>query len=470
MTTVRKLDERMPPYDLEAEKAVCGSLLIDGDCITDVLNIITTKHFFTAQNKVVFDAAYRIYCRGEGINQVTVARELASIKTQNGKEESDKLSDIGGASYLMHLIAEVPTSLHAEYYANIVKRLAILRECISFSAQITKKAYDEITPTELIKYINTQALEIQSELAMPHLLTPEQITTMGIQRYGDMVGKSADSLKTGFYDLDIATGGMFPGEYWVLGARPSVGKTTLALQIARHILMQNDKHRALFVSLEQKWSDILDRRVAAKIQQPIRIVRSGNYTDEFFGSINSAMGEIAKERIYFYDSGDSTDIEEATCQSIYSIANTMKMSHGLSVMFIDYLGLIEDYHGNNDEQRVSFISRSIKKMARTLNIPIFVVCQLSRRLETQTDRKPKLNDLRSSGSIEQDADVVTFLYRDDYYQELRQKDNIGKAQWLLAKQRQGGCSEESHVDLLWDFKKQEYLNVARDDEMPEQFR
>lgn len=437
-------DLRIAPHSPEAESAVLGSLLIDGEAIHSVHNELESAHFFLQENQWVYDACLSLCSRGEAIDQLTIAKEL------NSKGRLEEVS----TSYLSHLVVETPTSLHIEHYARIVKACAVQRMAISVGQSVMEAGYQESDPLKLVANVEGRFLQLQKSVSTPHLITPHDLAEMGLLRYHELNEGHQQPIYTGFAELDRLTLGMFPGEYWLLGARPGVGKTTIAQDVAQNV----GKHgNVLYCTLEMSWGQMLDRFIGERISVHPRVIGAGKYSsEELYGKITSSLGEIAASGMYFYEIGNTTRMEEATTSSIFSLATHMKLAYGLTAIIIDYLGLLEDRYGNNLYERTTYISRRIKMMARTLNVPTFCVAQLSRALEQHVDKRPSLSDLRDSGALEQDPDVVLFLYRDDYYFNKRGKESedpqhpimpIGAAEIIIAKQRQG---ETGVIPLTWD--------------------
>jgi len=470
------LESEQPiPHDIDSEKAVLGSLLLDTDAIHDIRPFLKPEDFFSPENQWVYQACLDIINRGEPINQITVAHQL---------NNTGHLEECGGAAYLSHLVSIVPTSLHIKYYGQIVKNTAIKRRMISAGQQITALGYDEPDPKIGISQSEEILLRLQKDVALPHLIIPEDLAKLGIEYYSELRINKIPKVNTGFKDLDWVTGGIFGGDYCLIAARPGMGKTSLMLTIAQHI---GEKHgNALLVSLEERWRQILNKLMSEKTGYPLRLIRAGSYTDMQFDTIIMRLAEVANQKLYFVDSGSNICDEGTTTATIRSIATHMQSVYGLSAIFVDYLDLVGDRFGKNLYERTTYISREFKRMAVDLDVPLFCLCQLSRQLEYRPDedegKVPRLSDLRNSGALEQDADLVFFLYRDDYYQNIikdkfctkglsdrewnRQMCNtcdnpcgiIGKADLILAKQRQGG-ERDIRIPLRWDTEHFRYEGV-----------
>ncbi|MFA5049315.1 MAG: DnaB-like helicase C-terminal domain-containing protein [Patescibacteria group bacterium] len=442
------MTKEMLPYDLDSEESTIGSLLIDSESIIEIDNIISADDFFSEQNQLIYSACHNIYSRGSAINQVTVAEELIHM---------GKIDDIGGIGYLSHLISIVPTSLHIKYYALIVKKCSINRRIISFGGQAASIGYkndDDIKGTieKLQQILNKLTASIDTDT----LISPNQLASLGMNRYAKLEKGMGQSVLTGFNELDLETGGAFAGELWIFGGRAGIGKTSALLQIVENIGKQGN---ILLASLEMNWGAILDRMIASRLGVHPRSLRVGHYSEGFMKQIVDTVPQIAETNIYLFGKGLSLE-GGITTDTLLREATKLKKSIGLSAIAIDYLGLFAD-EGKNLYEKTSAISGKLKRIAETLEVPIICAAQLSRVNEQmqgkkQIEHRPTLTSLRDSGSIEQDADVVLFLYRDDYYREIREEhpECNGIAELILAKQRQG----ESNITFIlrWNSERRCY--------------
>jgi replicative DNA helicase len=432
------------PHNPDAENTVIGSLIIAGECLFEV-SFLEPDDFYIPANKDIFQAI--LNCNG-GIDQVTITHELKKI---------GKLDEVGGIRKLDEIKQSVFTSVLVKECGNIVKDLSIARKAITLGHSIQSVGYFETDPTKLISKIEKMFLELQENMAVPRLITPKELAEKARDRYNELAQGKRLGLLTGFKDIDQTTGGLYPGEYWIVGARPSIGKTTFLMDIVRNITSKQKKN-VLMVSLEQGWEEIIDREMAHVTQRNPVEIRSGGWDEDLAELIAINVGEMSKSTLYFYDAGSLMSYESATTNSIFGVASHMKLAYGIDLIVLDYIGLIEDEvgRGGNDNERVSYISRRIKKMARNLQVPVLCACQLSRGVEHLADRRPKLSDLRSSGALEQDADLVGFLYRDDYYPDIAEQKRSqgenpdGKAEFTISKQRTGGKGMELQIPLVWD--------------------
>jgi replicative DNA helicase len=448
-----KKDPELVPSSVDSEEAVIGSLLIDDELIFEIRSILKPEDFWADKNRWIYESCIGISNRGEVVNQITVAQEL---------HNKGHLQEIGGAAFLSTIISQTPSSVMAESYARVVKNTSIARQTMKLGKSIYDIGKNETDTRVMVAKIEEGFLELQKEISVPKLLTSKHLAELGNERYNTLNQGEGKSIKTGFKDFDYQTGGLFGGEYWLVAARAGLGKTELMLDIARNVGKRGNK--VLVCSIEQSWAEILDRMMGSYTEKSPRLIRFGKYSQDLFDSIIYHLADVAESNLYFYDSGGSNIPENITVSKIFSIANHMKLSYGLDMIVVDYIGLIDDEYGKSQNDRITYISRKLKLMARNLDVPLVCACQLNRRVEHSEDRRPTLSDLRDSGSLEQDADGVIFLYRDDYYEDIREKilkeegrDCSGSAELILAKQRQGG-GREITFPLHWDNAKRCYMD------------
>jgi replicative DNA helicase len=458
-------NERTIPYNQDCEESVIGSLLIDGEAIYEINQFLKKEDFHTVICQHLYEACTSIMARGEMVDQITVAHELNS---------KDSLQEVGGAAFLSTLIVNTPTSANIEYYARVVKNTAIARRSISAGNKIMNLGYTETDPNKLVSEAEKIILELQREVAMPKLLLPNDIAQMSVTRYDDLNEGKRKGVYTGFTELDESLGGLFGGELCYIAGRPGTGKTETLLSIGTYVGQKFGN--VLLASLEQPWGDITDRLLGREIEMSPRKIRAGCYSPEVLQSIMRFAGEIPKSNLYFYDSGGDIDGRGATTRSIYSIASHMKIAYGLRCIIIDYLGLLDDNSGDKSYERISQISRKLKRLSMDLDIPVICAAQLNREVERRVDHKPQISDLRDSGAIEQDADTILLIYRPDLYEEEIVKareegiDIINKANLIIGKQRQGGEVAGSHITLHWNPQKRCYMGNEQSRTVPEQFR
>lgn len=395
------LDQNLPPHDIEAEEAVIGSLLIDSDAIFKIAAHLKPEDFFKEQNQWIYDACLSLYQRSEGVDQITVAHELA---------RRGKLEEAGGAAYLSHLISIVPTSLQIEYYAQIVSRLTIMRKLITAGGQIAAIGYEagpyvdeSLSKAEDLLFRLRQRQSPRDFVPLRHVLD-QYFEESGPSQPQEE--KSAHVL-TGFTALDDFLGGLQPSDLIVLAARPSLGKTGLALNIARNAAIYQQAYIALF-SLEMAKEAIVQRLLAIESGVDSRQIRLGTYNEREERRIMEASGILSEAPIYI---DDSPQIRVAEMRSK---ARRLHFDQTINLIIVDYLQLIQgEAKVESRVQQVSEITRALKALARELNIPVLAISQLSRAVEWRASHMPQLADLRESGSIEQDADIVMFIYRDE---------------------------------------------------------
>ncbi len=397
--------ERLPPHDVDAEEAVVGSLLLDGEAIVKVSTFLEPDDFYRERNKWCYEACLAVYARNEAVNQISVADELA---------RRQRLSEAGGQEFLSHTIAAVPTPLYAEHYARLVRRHAVLRRIIEAGGRIATLGYDaELTEDEALRQAEEHLFKLRFG-AMTHGLIPLR---EALDRYLEEVALAEDAQErapasTGFTDLDKLLGGFHPSDLVVLAARPSVGKSSLALNMA-HAVARTGKTVAIF-SLEMSRDQVVERYLSSESRVPTHRIRLGPWTQQDERAIMDAVGRLADLPIYIDDDSMLTVVE------LRSKTRRLQLEKGLDFVVIDYLQLMQGSSRMNGQmanrvQEISEITRSIKGLARTLNAPVLALSQLSRAVEQRPDKMPQLSDLRESGSIEQDADVVMFIYRPAMY-------------------------------------------------------
>jgi replicative DNA helicase len=397
-------EEKLPPHDIEAEEAVLGSLLIDPEAIVKVAAPLKPEDFFSDINRVIYQACLSLYQRNEVINQITVAHELM---------RQNKLEQIGGAAFLSHLISTVPTSLHVEYYAQIVSDAAVMRRLIVAADQIRGLGYEAGPDVEASL---NKAEDILFQVRMGR--EPRDFVPIreALGQYFEEAGSAAapregeiPHILTGFTALDEFLGGLQRSDLIVLAARPSLGKTSLALNIARNAAI-NQKACVALCSLEMSREAVVQRLLASEAGVDSRKVRMAHFSEKDEARIMEASGILSEAAIYIDDSPQLRALD------IRSKVRRLHFQHKIDLIIIDYLQLIQG-DGKNETrvQEISKITRALKILARELNVPVLAVSQLSRAVEWRASHVPQLADLRESGSIEQDADVVLFIYRDDMY-------------------------------------------------------
>jgi replicative DNA helicase len=416
------------PANIEAERAVLASLLIDPDGMIKVSGFLHPEDFFRERHRWIYEAMAALTDRHEPLDFVTMVDEL---------DRQNRLEDVGGPAYIAEIISTTPTAMYVDHYARIVERTAVLRRLISAATHIAELAYDESRDLDDVVDEAEQAIFGVSKSRIHHDLTPIR-SLMGdvIENIG-FLARNQDHLMgvpTGFTMLDRVLGGLQKSDLVILAARPSMGKTSLALNIAQNAATRHNQKVAIF-SLEMSNEQLLQRLLSMQTGIDSHRLRLGAIDDEHEWSILiTAANELANTHIYI------DDTPAATVTEIRTKARRLHADEGLDLILIDYMQLMSGQPGGmsrneNRQQEISYISRSLKALARELNVPVIALSQLSRAVESRSDKRPMLSDLRESGSIEQDADVVLFIYRDDYYDENSERQNI--ADIIVAKHRHG---------------------------------
>ncbi|MBN1218724.1 MAG: replicative DNA helicase [Anaerolineae bacterium] len=415
--------DKLQPHNVEAEEAVLGSLLIDPDAIIRVATFLAPTDFYVERHSWVYEAIRDLHERREPADLVTLTDEL---------ERRGQLTEIGGSAYLTSLINATPTSIHVEYYARIIERTAVLRRLISAAGDIARLAYQD---TEDVDEVVDRAEELifgvsarRTDRDLRHIRQAldkyyDRIEYL-YQHRGEVIG-----VPTGLADLDKLLGGMQRSDMIVMAGRPGMGKTSLALSIALQAARRLQKRVALF-SLEMSDEQLVQRLISAETGIDSQRLRLGDIKEDEWPTFIQATNLLAGTSIFIDDTPAISALE------LRAKARRLHAEHGLDLLIVDYLQLMRgDTRSENRQQEISFISRSIKALARELNIPILALSQLSRQVESRHDKRPMLSDLRESGSIEQDADVVLFIYRDELYNPDTEYPNI--AEIILSKHRSG---------------------------------
>lgn len=415
--------ERLPPQNIEAEEAVLGAILIDPDAIIRVATILRPDDFYREKHGWIYDAALTLHERREPIDFLTICDEL---------ERRGQLSEVGGAAFITTLINAVPTSIHAEHYARIVERTATRRRLIEAAGQIAALAYQEADDVEEVVDQAEQILFGVSQRRLARDLVPiKQVLSEYYDRIeyltrhqGEMIG-----IPTGFTDLDKLLGGLQRSDMIILAARPGVGKTSLALNIALNAAKRFHQ-RVAFFSLEMSSEQVVQRLISAEAGIDSQRLRRGEIAPDEWGRFVKAASDLAEIHFYIDDTPGISALELRTK------ARRLHAEVGIDLLVVDYLQLMRgDGRAENRVQEISAISRALKALGRELNVPVLAVSQLSRGVESRADKRPVLSDLRESGALEQDADVVIFIYRDELYNENTERKHI--ADLIVAKHRHG---------------------------------
>lgn len=440
-----QLKEFIPPHNLEAESAVLGALLIDQDAMIKIADILNADDFYADKHRLVYEAMLDIYAKREPIDILSLSNRLS---------EKTVLDDIGGRSFLAGLTNSVPTASNIKYYADIVRQKSTLRRLIHAGHEIVQLGQEDGDIENLLDKAEQTLFTISQQSLKQNYVPLHSILTDTFNRL-DEIHRSEGQMRgvpTNFKALDDMLGGLQKSDLIILAARPSMGKTGFALDIARQVAVQA-KVGVGIVSLEMSKDQLGDRLLCAEAGIDLWKMRTGKLqNDDDFARIGRAMGALAEAPLYIDDAANANIMEVRTK------ARRLQMEHGVGLLIIDYLQLMEGRSngGDNRVQEVAEISRGLKSIARELNVPIIALSQLSRAVEQLNPPIPKLSHLRESGSIEQDADVVMFLYREQYYKKDTERKNI--ADLIIAKHRNGPTGQ---IELYFDVEKASFKNLEK---------
>ncbi|MFJ7733099.1 replicative DNA helicase [Lysinibacillus sp. NPDC097231] len=435
--------DRVPPHNREAEQSVIGAIFLDPQSLITASEILLADDFYHNAHKKIFETMLRLSDQGKAIDVVTVTEELSAKK---------EIEDVGGLSYLLELANAVPTAANVAHYAKIVEEKALLRRLIRVATKIVEDGYTREDEVEaLLGEAEKKMMEVANRKNagdFKHVKDVLVETFDNIERLQSQKG-DVTGIPTGFRDLDNITAGFQRNDLIIVAARPSVGKTAFALNVAQSVAVQARENVAIF-SLEMGAEQLVMRMLCAEGNIDAQVLRTGALTTEDWGKLTMAMGSLSNSGI-FIDDTPGVRINE-----IRAKCRRLAQEHGLGMILIDYLQLIQGSGkpGENRQQEVSEISRSLKGLARELKVPVIALSQLSRGVEQRQDKRPMMSDLRESGSIEQDADIVAFLYRDDYYDKESESKNM--IEIIIAKQRNGPTGT---VTLAFKKEFNKFINV-----------
>ncbi len=400
-----ELIEQVPPQNNEAEQAVLGAVFISGDALVEAMEYVTADDFYRKAHRLIFETMVELNERGEGIDAVTLKSAL---------DAQNQLEDIGGIGYLAELAEAVPTAANVVYYAKIVSEKAMLRRLIQTAQNIVAKGYaQDEDVTDILDTAEKEIMDVSERQNKAGFKSISDVLTSSIEQIDKLYQNEEDitGLSTGYRDLDKITAGLHEDELIILAARPGVGKTAFVLNIAQNIGTKTNENIAIF-SLEMGAEQLVNRMLCAEGSIDANHLRTGQLDELEWQNLIVAMGSLSKANIYIDDTPGVKMAEiRAKCRRL------AKEKGGVGLIVIDYLQLIEGSGQENRQQEVSAISRQLKKLAKELRVPVIALSQLSRGVEQRQDKRPVLSDIRESGSIEQDADIVAFLYRDDYYRD-----------------------------------------------------
>ncbi len=416
---------KVPPQNIDAEMSLLGAVLIDDDVIADASEVVSATDFYDKRHATIFDAMMHLYEQHKPIDLLTLTNEL---------KKKDRLDTIGGSAYLSELTNYVPTAAHATSYAEIISQKAVRRRLIKASGEISELGFDEETSTqELLEKAEAELFSVSDQSLKQDLVPIESILTESFDRIEELQRNKGKlrGIRTGYRDLDNMTAGLQRSDLIIIAARPAMGKTTLVTNLAYNVATI-DHLPVLFFSLEMSKEQLIDRMLSDASGVDSWNIRTGNLSDDDFGKISEAMGEMAEAPIFIDDTPGLSVLEMRTK------ARRAAHDQPLGLVIVDYLQLMQatGNHNGNRVQEVSEISRGLKLIARELNVPVIALSQLSRSVESRQPPIPQLADLRESGSIEQDADLVSFIYRPGYYEpDNPEVQNI--TDLIIAKHRNG---------------------------------
>lgn len=439
------LMKRVLPHSAEAEQSVIGSMLMDRDAIIAASEIITPDEFYQHQYGVMFEAMVELFNEGKPVDLVTLQDRL---------KEKDVPPEVSSLEFVRDIITTVPTSANVRSYANIVHEKAVLRKLIKINEQIANTCYAGKEKLEdILAQTEKSIFDLLQSRAGGDFVPIRQVALNVLEKI-EVASRNPGSvtgIPTGFIDLDYKTSGMQPSDFILIAARPSMGKTAFVLNLVDYVAVRNHMPCMIF-SLEMSKEQLVNRMLSMESNVDSQKLRTGSLTDADWDAVVEGIGIIGGSKLIIDDTPGISITE------LRSKCRKMKLEYGLSMVIIDYLQLMSGSgkSGDNRQQEISEISRSLKALARELNAPVVALSQLSRACETRQDHRPMLSDLRESGAIEQDADVVMFLYRDDYYNKDTDKPNV--AEVIIAKQRNGPIGT---VELLWRPEFTKFVNMAK---------
>ena len=448
MANQKTQSDKLPPQNIDAEQSLLGSLMLDKNAVIRVADVLKTGDFYRQAHNIIFDAMLDLYKKGEPIDLLSLNGRL---------EDRKQLEETGGPVYLTELVNRVPTAAHVAHYAKIVHHKKVLRDLIEAAEHITRLGFNEDTDIEnILDEAEQSVLRISQKSLSQEFLPVKNALEEAFERI-DKLHKGGGALRgvaTGFNDLDNILGGLQKSDLVILAARPSLGKTSMAMDIARHVALKEKVPVGIF-SLEMSKHDIVDRFLASEANVDLWKLRTGRLSDEGvdndFVRIQEAMSVLSEAPIFIDDAPSPTVLQMRT------MGRRLQSEHGLGLIVVDYLQLIQPTNPSDSMvHQVTEISRSLKALARELECPVLALSQLSRAVESRPDQRPRLADLRESGSIEQDADVVMFIYREDKTKKDSPRPNI--ADIIISKHRNGPIGQ---VELYFNESQVSFKNLER---------
>ncbi len=437
---------KLPPQSVEAEEAILGAILANPTVLNRIVEYIRPESFYKPSHKVIYEAVLSLFARNDAIDIVTVSEFL---------RENDKLELAGGRAYINDLALNVVTTANVEFYAKIIQEKEIKRALINAGSEIVTMAYDNFSTESTLDNAEKLIFNIASQKNTSDLTPVKDLVLTSFEQieYRYNHRDELSGITTGFYDLDQMTSGLQKSDLIILAARPSMGKTAFVLNLAQNVALRGNKAVAIF-SLEMPKQQLVKRMLCSEAEVDTQRLNSGHMQPKDWEKLTNAMNSFADAPIYIDDTGSVTVLDvRAKCRRL------AMEEKNLGLIVIDYLQLMEGGSGSNNDrnQQISAISRGLKTLARELEVPIIALSQLSRNVESRNDKRPMMSDLRDSGAIEQDADIVMFIYRDEYYNK-EETDNRGKAELIIAKHRNGPVG---NVDLLFQSNITKFKNMNK---------
>lgn len=439
------LPGRVAPHNIEAEQAVLGAMMLSKEAITAAQEILHGDDFYRAAHRILFEVMTDLHNQNEAVDLVTVAE---------GLRKSDQLDKVGGIPFITQIVNTVPNGANVVFHAKIVKEKADLRRLITAADAIANSAYEDADSVEnIMDNAEKQILSISSAQTKGGFEPIMEVVSRTVERLMDLYDNAGTitGLDTGFKDLNELTAGLQPSDLILVAARPSMGKTAFTLNIASHVGLAG--HSVAFFSLEMSKEQLMQRMICAEGELDASKVRTGTIEEAEWNRLFKTADKLGRAKIYIDDTAGITVME------LRSKARRLMVEHGLDLIIIDYLQLMQgrpSKNGDNRQQEISEISRSLKALARELNVPVIALSQLSRSVESRQIKRPMLSDLRESGSLEQDADIVMFLYREDYYDKDTENKNITEV--IVAKHRNGPVDT---VSLFFQKEFTRFRDLAR---------
>ncbi|MDO5518972.1 MAG: replicative DNA helicase [bacterium] len=439
------LIKRVLPHSIEAERSVIGSMIMDKDAITTASEIITGEDFYQNQFGILYDAMLELYNEGKPVDLVTLQDKI---------KEKDIPEELCSIEFIRELISSVPTSANVKYYAGIVKEKAVLRRLIKITEGISNEAYMSKEKLEVIlENAEKQVFDVVQNRSTGDFTSIKDVVIQSLASIESAARNkgSVTGVSTGFYDLDYKTAGLQPSDLIIVAARPSMGKTAFVLNIAENVAVKNDTTTVIF-SLEMSKDQLVKRIIAMNSKVDSQAMRTGDLQDEDWLKIVESARDIGSSNLVI------DDTPSISVQELRSKCRKLKLEKNLGLVIIDYLQLMSggSKKAESKQQEVSEISRNLKAVAREINAPVIALSQLSRAVEQRPDKRPMMSDLRESGAIEQDADVIMFIYRDDYYN--KESKDAGVSEIIIGKQRNGPTGT---VKLAWLSQYTKFANLDR---------